>query len=205
MLTKIKRQECFSRYTNLPWRTYNEETEEEEFFYPKVYRSYVLILPSRSFRGHATALGKELSRLTKELNIPELIFLGDNDLPWLNQDNDYKPAQQAKQYLKDHKVGRRFNGALQVSTSELPVFTRHLTWLTRCNASLPYFHFVDPDQNYVGNICRYGALHFDTMNRHADKLLSAYLVSSNFLLGDQNSCYNQFGKTSAIAGRQITV
>jgi hypothetical protein len=205
MLTKIKRQHCLDQYTTFPLRSYDYDKDEEDFYYPPVYKSYILTLPSRTFKGHVKALGTELTKLTKAFQSDTLIFLGDTDTPWLYQDNDYKPVKQAQDYLTTNNVGKRFNGALQVGTSELPTFTKHLAWLTRCNAALPYFHFTDAGQNIVGNICKYGNLHLDMLNEQADKAFKSFLKSSNFNPGDQNSCYNWFGNKSAIPGRKTIV
>lgn len=205
MLTKIKRQDCLGQHRIFPLRYYDNDKDEEEFFYPKVFKSYILTLPSKSFRGHVKALGIELTKLTIALRSDTLIVLGDTETPWLYQDNDYKPAKEAQDYLSNNKVGKRFNGALQADTSELPTFTKHLTWLTRCNAALPYFHFTDPEENIIGSICKYGNLHLDTLNEQADKVLKSFMDSSKFDYGDKNSCYNWFSKTSAISARQTIV
>jgi len=205
MLTKIRRQNCLDKYQTFPLRSYDDRKHEEEFFYPQVLKNYILTLPSKSFKGHISTLGVELTRLTKALHGDTLIFLGDTKTPWLYQNNDYKPVKEAQEYLADKKIGKRFNGALQVDTAELPTFIKHLAWLTRCNAALPYFHFIDKRQNVVGSICKYGNLHLDTLNEQADKILQSFVDSSKFEYGDKNSCYNWFGKTSAISGRQTVV
>jgi hypothetical protein len=164
MLIKIKRQDCLDRYQTFPWRSYNSQKDEEVFFYPKVYKSCILTLPSKSFKGHAKALGTEVTKLAEALHTDTLLFLGDTETPWLYQDNDYKPVKEAQAYLIASKVGKRFNGALQVNTAELPTFIKHLAWLTRCNAALPCFYFIDERQTIVGSICQYGNLHLDTLN-----------------------------------------
>jgi hypothetical protein len=205
MLTKIRRQDCLEKYQTFPLRSYDVDADEETFFYPKVFKSYILTLPSKSFKGHVAALGKEVTKLVKALHTDTLVFLGDTETPWLYQQNDYKPAKEAQEYLMDKKVGKRFDGALQMDTSEMPTFIKHLAWLTRCNAALPYFHFTDPVQNIMGSICKYGNLHLDTLNEHADNILQSFVNSSKFEFGDRNSCYNWFGNTSAISGRQTIV
>jgi hypothetical protein len=164
-----------------------------------------LTLPSKSFKGHVKTLGIELTKLTEAFHSKILIFLGDTETPWLYQDNEYKPVKEAQEYLTDNKVGKRFNGALEVDTAELPIFTKHLAWLTRCNAALPYFHFTDQRQNIVGSICKYGNLHLDTLNEQADKTLKSFVVKSKLEFGDKNSCNNWFGKSSAISGRQTVI
>lgn len=205
MLIKINRQDCLSKYPSFPLRSYDYDKDEEIFDYPKVFKSYILTLASKSFKGHIRQLGSELLKLTKELGCDNLIFLGDTELAWLHQDNDYKPLKEAQQYLVDNKIGKRFNGALQVDNSELVTFVKHLSWLTRCNASLPYFHFTDNGQSFIGNICKYGNLHIDALNEATDKFIKAFVDKSNFKFLDGNNCFDQFGKTSAISGRRIIV
>ena len=203
MLTKIKRQGCLDNYQTFPLRSYDKD--EEKLFYPKVFKSYILTLPSKSFKGHVNALGIELNKLTKALQAHTLIFLGDTEIPWLYQFNDYKPVKEAQEYLTANKISKRFDGALQVDTSELPTFTKHLAWLIRCNAALPYFYFIDEGQNIVGSICKYGNLHLDTLKEQVDKSLKTFLDSSKFEYGDKNSCYNWFSKASAISGRRTVI
>lgn len=205
MLTKIRRQDCLDQYQTFPLRGYDYENDEETFFYPKVFKSYILTLPSKSFKGHVKALGIEVTKFAKALKADTLIFLGDTEIPWLYQNNDYKPAIEAQEYLIGKKIGKRFNGALQADTSEVATFIKHLSWLTRCNGSLPYFHFIDKGQNIIGSICKYGNLHLDPLNEQTDKILKQFMDSSRLEYGDKDSCYNWFGRTSAISGRQIVV
>ena len=204
MLTKINRQNCLNSYPKFPLRKYDPIQDDETFFYPRVFASYILTLESKSFKGHIKTLGLELSRLAKEMKADTLIFLGDTDTSWLYQENDFKPAKEAFQFLVDNKVGKKFNGALQTDIATLPIFIKHLSWLTRCNAALPYIYFSDPGQNFIGNICKYGNLHFSTLHAKSDNALKDFILKSKFkFLHDP--CYNQFGKTSAISGRRSVV
>lgn len=175
------------KYQIFPLRDYDYDEDEEKFFHPEVFRSYILTLPSKSFRGHITALGKELVKLLKALQSDTFIFLGDTTVPWLNQKNDYQPVKLAQAYLTNENVGKRFNGALQVDTVELPTFIRHVAWLIRCNAALPYFHFIDEGQNIVGSICQDGNLHLDALNEGVDNHLKSFIESSRLEYGDKNS------------------
>jgi len=181
---------------------YDAVKDEQIFYYPQVFKSYILTLSSKSFKGLSKELGIQLLVLTKQLGFAYLIFLGDSELAWLRQNNNYKPANNAQEYLVDNKIGRRFNGALQVDHFELPTFVRHISWLIRCNADLPNLYFTDGGQNLIGNICKYGNLHIDTLNEATDKSLEGAIIKSNFKFLNGNNCYNMFGKTGAIAGRR---
>ena len=205
MLTKIKREDCLNQYKIFPLSNYDFEKDEDNYFYPEVFRSYILTLPSKTFRGHVSSLGLELTRMVKAFDCGALIFLGDAKTPWLYQNNDYNPVKVAQNYLTANKLGKRFNGAIQPGTSELPTFIKHLAWLTRCNASLPIFHFIDSSQNILGHICKYGNLHLRTLNKHQDNLFKAFMERSKFQYTDRTGCYNWFGKSSAMPGRRIVL
>jgi len=205
MLIKIKRKDCLNTYPIFPLRSYDKAKSEEVFSYPNVLKSYILTLSSKSFKVHIKQLGTGLAKLTKELDFDPLLFLGDSELAWLYQDNNYKSVKEAQQYLADNKLGKRFNGALLVGNEELPIFIKHLSWLTRCNAALPYIHFIDTGQNIIGNVCKYGNLHLDTLNETTDKLIKAAIKKSSFTYVKGNNCFNQFGTSSVIAGRQIVL
>ncbi len=204
MLTKIDRQDSITKFPMLPLRQYNPKEDEFVSLYPKTFTGYVLTLPSKSFKGQVNLLSSQIKHLAMHLKVDKLIFLGDSDIPWRKQNHDFKQAKEALQYLEDNKVGKKFNGALQVDTSGLPTFVKHLAWLVRTNAILPYVYFIDPKQNIIGTICQYGNLHIWTVNRLADKLLKEAISETLFEYLTEN-CYNKFSKSSAIKGRQITI
>lgn len=204
MLTKIKRQDCLDKYTSFPLRSYNYQNDEELYSFPKVFKSYILTLPSKSFKGHVKSLGVELVELTKVLKTDTLIFLGDAEIPWLYQQNDFNPVREAQLYLVHKKISKTFKGGIWVDITELLQFTKHLSWLTRCNPSLPYFYFIDEAENVLGNICQYGNLHLSTLTKQSDKLLNQFLITSKFQIGNNNSCYNWFSKSGFLRGRKIS-
>ena len=209
MLIKIKRQDCLDKYPKFPLREYDFRKDEEEYYYPKVFKSYVLTLHSKSLKGHTKLLASELSNLTKKLNFTSLIFLGDNKNYWLTklslERNDYKLLVDALNYFLDNKVRKRFNGGLEVDNHALSTFIKHFYCLVRCDASLPYFHFMDKEQSFLGSICQYGNLHFDTLNKKADELLKKALIGSQFVNVVDRKCYSSFSETSAIKTRQTNV
>ncbi|RFM26822.1 hypothetical protein [Deminuibacter soli] len=196
MLIKINRTDCLNAFAVFPLRNYNYEKEEEEIYYPAVFKSYLLTVSSRSFRSHVMAMGKQLAKMTEFFNIDSLIFLGDTDRPWQYRNIEYKAAREAKLYLTSNKIGKKFNGALQVDRTALPVFIRHLSWLTRCNAALPYIHFTDAEQQLLGHICQYGNLHFHSLDEKMDSALQAYIAQSRFIYVADNKCHNQFSNNS---------
>jgi hypothetical protein len=100
---------------------------------------------------------KQFTFLVSYLGLNSLIFLGEYKMARLMQDNDYKPAKEALEYLKKQNIGIRFNGGIEVSAEDLQVISRHLFWLTRCNASLPSFLFLDMKRGTLGYIYKYGS------------------------------------------------
>lgn len=204
-MKKNSRQDAIERFPALPLRKYNKLNGEYDLYYPKTIANYVLTLPSKSYRGHIKMLGTELAILTKRLGMGHLIFMGDLDVPWLYRDHDFKHAKTALQFLVDKKIGKRFNGALQIDRNKLPAFTIHLAWLVRTNAVLPYIHFTEPEQSFIAEVCQYGNLHFYSITKKADKDIKAAFSESKFELMTDMSCYNKFSKNSAIKGRKIKV
>ncbi|WP_158408810.1 hypothetical protein [Fibrella aestuarina] len=184
---------------------YNHDEDEYDYKYPNVFESYIFTIDSKSFKGHIKVLAAELARLTGELGYNKLVFLGDTEVAWLSQENRYDPVKKAQEYLEYNKVGKGFNGSILVEISEVILFIRHLSWMIRCNASLPCFYFIDGGQNLLGYICQYGNLHVSTLNKMTDNLIQDFLKVSSFRRLAVNNCYNRFGKTSAIPGRQTKI
>ena len=205
MLIKIDRQEAITNFPILPLRHYDKKKDEEVFNSPQVFANYVLTLPSKSYRGHQKLLGAQITVLVKNLGYDHLIFLGDIDIAWLRGFDTYENFQKELQYLADNKVGKRFNGALQVDTNELPTFIKHLSWLVATNGVLPYVHFTDPGQNIVGDICQYGNLHISTKTQVADKRFKDIVAKSQFTYLIDKNCVNKFSKKNVAKGRTITV
>lgn len=205
MLIKINRQTAIEKYPKLPLSHYDTKNDDHIFYYPRIFANYVLTLPSKSYKGHVKLLGKEMVSLMQAFTTDTLVFMGDEDIPWLRRLNTYKNFQDSLQYLVDDKIGKRFNGALVVHISSIPVFIQHLAWLVRTNGVLPYIHFTDPGQSFVGNFCQYSNLHFSTLAKKADKLFKVMLPESKFELLTDKYCTNKFSKGGRIKGRSIAV
>jgi hypothetical protein len=176
MPVKITRKNAFEQYPAFPWANY----EKDEFFFPPTFKSEILTLSSKSAKGHARALSVALTRFAKHAGYKSLVFVGDTPTSWRYQYNDYAPVKTALQYLKDNRVGEKFNGALEVDITELGEFTRHLFWLARCNAALPLFHFMDRQQSVVGCICKFGNVHISTLNETAHAVFEDAVAASGF-------------------------
>jgi len=205
MLIKIDRQEAINKFPILPLRHYDKKNDEEIFNSPKVFANYVLTLPSKSFRGHQKLLAGQITFLAKNFGFNHFVFLGDLDVAWLKRLNTYENFQDSLQYLVDNKVGKRFNGALQVDIGELPRFIKNLSCLVRTNGIVQYVHFTDPGQNVVAAICQYGNVHISTKNKKADERFKDLVTKSQFTYLADTNCSNKFSMSNAIKGRTITV
>ena len=205
MLIKIDRQEAINKFPILPLRHYDRKKDEDVFKSPKLFANYVLTVPSKSFRGHQKILGTQIGYIVENLGYDHLVFLGDIDLAWLKRFDTYERFQVALQYLADNKIGKRFNGALQVDIDQIQTFIKNLSWLVRTNGIVQYVHFTDPGQNIVGNICQYGNVHISTKNKTADKRFKEIVSESQFTYLTDMSCTNKFSKSSAVNNRTIIV
>jgi len=203
MLIKIDRQEAIAKFPILPTRRYDSREDEYIFNYPKTFSSHVLTVPSKSFKGHIKLLGTQIAFLAANLGHHDLVFIGDIDTAWLRRFNTYDSFQESLQYLSANKIGKRFNGAIQVGTTEIPAFIKHLAWLIRTNGILPFVHFTDPGQNIMGVICQYGNLHISARTKASDKKLRGIIAKSQFTYLHGNQCFDRFSKRGQIRGRTI--
>jgi hypothetical protein len=86
VLRKINRKIALEKYPLFPIRFYNKETNDEEYHYPKkVYASYVLTIPTKTYKTRIKYIGLEIKKLLIHLNIDFLLFLNDVELAWLKK------------------------------------------------------------------------------------------------------------------------
>lgn len=184
MLVKIKRQDCLDKFSKFPQREYDKSIDDDIYSYPKINSLYWLKVESKLTKGLVKILSTQITLLFQELGIDKLIFLGDTKYPWISKlsadRKDYKPLTNALAYLTENKIGRRFNGAIEVDISELFVFIQHFYIMTKCDASLPYFHFMDKGQNLIGCIHYSGELGISTLNKKANNLFLSKIKNTKF-------------------------
>lgn len=190
MLAQIKRQECLDRFPKFPTRVLDKVLDDFIEYFPESHSYYVLTSGHKTFKGRINHLGQEISRIAKKMGYSSLIFLGNEDIPWRYRDSDFKPAKTALDYLVHNKVGKRFNGALQVDVLKIPLFVKNLAWLTRCNTVLPYVYFTDPEHSIIGHICQYSNLHINLFNVEVEELLKPFFEESKLSrLTDEHCSY----------------
>ena len=203
MPKKISRSDSLKLYDALPLSWYDNKNDEFMEKFPKTFSSVVLTTEFSTFKGQIAEISKGLGKLFQNLGSAEIIVMGDSSIPWLKQNNLHPPVAKAISYLQDLKLGQRFNGALVVRMDEFREFFRHLAWLTRCNASLPYFHFIDTKRIILGHLCKYGNIHLYLLDEFNKVKYEEAIVSSELILEKENNCRERFSKSGAIKGRRI--
>jgi len=73
-----------------------------------------------------------------------------------------------------------FNVAIAVSKTEFRIFLTHFYTLVRCDASLPYFHFIDDKKQYLGTIHYSGQVRIDSFYDPAARMLGEQLSKTQF-------------------------
>jgi hypothetical protein len=184
MLIKFKREDCLKDFPNFPLRHYDEVSAEEEYYYPEVFATQWLQVTSGDKSERTELLASELTKLMKRLGYSKLIFLGDTEQSWISElsleRNDYEPLNDALRYLVSNNIDKDFNGGLQVDSSDLYEFLKHFYCLTSCDASLPYFHFMDVDQNFIGYIHYSGEVRIDTLSKRTQQRFENAIKETRF-------------------------
>lgn len=184
MLKKISREDCLKEYPLFPLRHYDEDKDEEYFFYPKVISGHWMELHTEYDEELTEKLSKELRNLMTSLGIEYLVFLGDTDQQWLSkralERKDYVPFAIAVRYFLQQQIDPAFNGGVKVSADDLEIFLNHFYTFVRCDASLPYFHFIDNNQQILGTIHYSGQIRIDRFNEHADQAFEKRISNTAF-------------------------
>jgi hypothetical protein len=184
MLKKISREDCLKKYPLFPLWHYDEDRDEEDFFYPDIISGQWIELSTKNDEDLTIKLAKELTSLFKSLGIEYLVFLGDTEQPWLStmalERKEYMPLVEAVGYFMHHQFDAGFNGGTLVSIDNLEVFLIHFYTLVRCDASLPYFHFIDNSQQILGTIHYSGQIRIDRFHEQANQLLEKHISNTPF-------------------------
>jgi hypothetical protein len=158
-------------------------------------------LPFAEIYDYAESLSVAMVTLAEKSEWKSVIFLMVYPTPWLEQENDYKPVKKALDYLKSIGVTDDFAGRFKANGADLEELMKHLFWIFRCNASLPYCFFSGIDKDFVGSICKYGNIHF---HFYSD---AEMIETKNKALGlgmiEIEQCFENFSETSTIKGRRL--
>lgn len=186
-MMKISRDISLIKFRKFPLRSVEKNTEVS--YYPTVNSRFWMKLEHKSTKGLTNALSEQISKLCKNLDINDLIFLCDFNRVWISkftaERNDHLPLSKAIEYFKLNKIGSRFNGGLKVNITELPEFLKHYYTLTRCDGGFTYYHFLDENQNLLGFIHYSGDVCFEILNEKYETLFLKELSKTSFQKVDQ--------------------
>lgn len=145
----------------------------------KFLESQLIISSKKNTTEYLKDIANGLERIRIELGETDLMVLGIDNTPWLYQENEYLPVKNALNYLKQ-RIDKKFDGGFLLNKEDILEFVPHLFWLTRCNASLPYFYISFPKSLTIISICKYGVLHFDFYNQSEKVKILNILSDMNF-------------------------
>lgn len=176
----------------------NIETVSQE---DKYIGQIIYNFPQADINDYVENLSAGIVTLATELEWKSMIFLLDYSVPWLDQDNDYEPVKNALNYLKSIGVNDGFVGGFKAEGQDLKDLVKHLFWIIRCNASLPYCWFSGIDTEFVGDICKHGNLHFYLYSEQQKIAIQNKTMEMGLI--EIEECYENFSETGAIEGRQL--
>ena len=184
MLKKIPRKDCLLKYPVFPLRSYDEDTDEEEFFYPKVIAGKWMEIDAENEEELTSNLSKELTNLIRSLGCEYLIILGDTDQSWISGMNlkrkDHRPLVEAVDFFLLNEINTKFNGGVEITIDQLETFFIHFYTLIRCGGPLPYFYFIDNSTRILGTIHYSGQISIDRFTEEADKLFEERVAATKF-------------------------
>ena len=184
-LQRINRQQCLESYPKFPLSHYDKFLDEDILNYPDIVAHYWLRLEAKTAIQRRKLLASEIVKLYKGLGIERLIFLCDADTTWItrnsNKRTDLKQVVKAVEYLKNNKIGVRFNGGVIVEISELNEFIEHFYVLTRTDALFSYYSFIDESQSIIGYIHYDGEVKINPMNENAKTKFLGIVHKTEFI------------------------
>ncbi len=156
MLLKIDREVCIAQYRNFPLCPYDQNTDEEVYYFPKIITGGWYEIPSIPRQNFMKRLSFEITRLVIACKIERLIFLSDKDGRWVTKlssnRTDYPPLIKAVAFFEKNKLGKNFNGGIEVAVEGLAEFLQHYYCVTRCDGSFHSGYFSNPAQSFIGGI-----------------------------------------------------
>lgn len=152
---------------------------------------------------YISSLANSIRELSIKMNWGETIFILNYSTPWLYQQNNYAPVSRALEYFKSIGVKEEFNGGFKVGESELSNFIKHLFWIIRCNASLPYCYFSGGNTEFVIHLCKYGDIHFDFYSDEEKIRIQRIAKDIGMIEIKDGECQDNFSNNGSIEGRQI--
>ena len=200
ILTKETANDLNSKQ-NQEFENNRDKNPFSDSLYLNLIESRLIISSKQNTEDYLNDISQSLEQIRIELNESDLMILGVNNTPWLIQENDYKPVKKALDYLK-RKIDSKFDGGFLFREENLIEFIPHLFWLTRCNASLPYFYMSFPKSKCIITLCKYGVLHFEFYDQ--DEKIKILKILSDLNFKELRNCSDPI-EFDYFNGRQIKI
>lgn len=181
MIKKIKRDICIIKYRSLPLTEYEKETDSDAYHYPNIKSAYWLKLEKDSPKN----LRNQFIKLIKNLEIENLIILGEMNKPWISKltskSKDYKPLFKSLEYFKSQKITTKFNGALELHIDDLETFFPHFYTITRCDGGFFDYRMIDKNQNIIFYLHYTGEIKIMILNKKFEKKVLKEIKKTDFI------------------------
>jgi hypothetical protein len=167
----------------------------------KIKKYYSVVSFDHSEIATFTAeLSKKMVYLLNQLNVEEVIMIGDVKLEFVgNPDNKYMPFQKAIKSFAELTGDIKYDQALIVDMKSLPKLIDIAFWMERCDSSCPEFiYFADVKEQLAFYLCKSGGIHIiefdcDIVTDEIIEGLGMYFVNGR--------CEEKFSESSKIDGR----
>lgn len=160
-------------------------------------------LPYNDINVFVEELGNHVKRLFQSMGWDRALLISYEKTPYLVQENDYPPADQATKKLIALGMKPDFTGGVILDLSSMQEFCSHIFWIVRCNAMAPHISFAAPNSATVGSFCKYGNIHFEVYDEEENKRFLQALKKNKFTLPEDGMCNESFSDTSKLEGRKI--
>jgi len=160
-------------------------------------------LPYENIDVFVEELGDRVAGLFQSMGWDQLLLISDVKNPYLAQDNDYPPVEQARKKLIAMGMNLDFTGGIMMDLNSVQRFFSHIFWIVRCNAMAPYILFAAPGSATVGTLCKYGNIHFEVYDEAEKKRFLNALKNNQFTLAEDGMCWDTFSDTGIMEGRKI--
>lgn len=154
-IKRLKRDYCIIKFRKLPLHYIEKKSGDEHVYYPEIASWYWITLSQKTKidKENEHLLITEICQMMALLGFDHLIFLGAINKPWIStftaNRRDSKSVLKTLQYFKKNKIGRQYNGGVQIEHNFYNKFLKHYYRLTRYDAGFSDYHFCDENENII--------------------------------------------------------
>ncbi|MFA7445227.1 MAG: hypothetical protein WCY89_04720 [Flavobacteriaceae bacterium] len=191
MVKKLLRDYCLIKYRSLPLQHFDKETNSDILYSPNHEGVYWIKSPE-SKENNSEKLIQELINLISSLNINDLIFLNEINLPWISkytaQRKDSKQLTTALNYFKSKNIWTDFNGGVLVCKIELKDFLLNFYTITKHDSGFFFYNFTDEKQKIIFYLHYSGDIQVITLTEEMNISFLKQIKNTSFIdCGRQDS------------------